>query len=60
MSPASGFASMMCRVAPVLVSPWRTAQLIGTRPLYLGSKEPCIFKAAILAISKICCEIMNR
>ena len=41
MAPASGFSTMRCSVMPVSVSPRRIAQLIGTRPRYFGSSEPC-------------------
>src|SRR5256885_9885643 len=32
-------------VMPMRGSPWSTAQLIGARPRYFGSSEPCMFHA---------------
>ena len=36
---------MRCRVMPMRGSPCSTAQLIGARPRYFGSSEPCMLNA---------------
>ena len=55
-----GGATISCNVAPVVSSPCSTAQLIGTRPRYFGSREPCILNAPCDANANRCTGSMCR